>query len=109
MKKSHLINILIISTFLFSAQISRAEQPYDKQAERHKPTAEAMIIDGLVYRPLGLAGTLIGTGIFIATLPFSLLGGNAGDAGKRLVIEPAKDTFTRCLGCINFHHDRYDM
>lgn len=72
----------------------------DETHERH-PSAELMILDGLVYRPLSLAGTIIGTGIFIVTLPFSLPGGNADDAGRALVIEPARDTFTRCLGCID--------
>lgn len=66
----------------------------------YQPTAEAMILDGLVYRPLSLAGTLVGTGIFIVTLPFSLIGGNPDQAGHVLVVEPAEMTFKRCLGCL---------
>jgi hypothetical protein len=37
--------------------------------------------------------------VYVATLPFSLLGGNAGEAGKVLVVGPAEATFVRCLGC----------
>lgn len=69
----------------------------------YKPTAEEMILDGLVYRPLSLVGTLVGTGVFVVTLPFSLLGGNVEEAGETLVVEPARDTFTRCLGCIDLY------
>lgn len=78
----------------FAAQA--VEQPARSAAT---PTAEAMILDGLLYRPLALVSTLIGTGVFIVTLPFSAAGGNVHDAGERLVLEPARDTFTRCLGC----------
>ena len=35
----------------------------------------------------------------VAVLPFSLLGGNADEAGEVLVMGPAKATFVRCLGC----------
>jgi hypothetical protein len=45
-----------------------------------------------------LVGTIIGTVTYIVTLPFSLLGGNAGEAGKAMVVEPAKYTFVRPLG-----------
>jgi hypothetical protein len=69
--------------------------------EQYEPTAEDMILDGLIYRPLAIAGTVIGTGIFIVTLPFSILGGNVDEAGNRLVIEPAKFSFGSCLGCIH--------
>ena len=66
----------------------------------HHPSAESMIFDGLVYRPLSLVGTLMGTGIFLVTLPFSLIGGNADVAGQVLVVDPANSTFNRCLGCL---------
>ena len=70
---------------------------------QYQPTAEQMIVDGLIYRPISLAGTLIGTGIFIVTLPFSLFGGNTDEAGKRLILDPASNTFERCLGCLPQH------
>jgi len=64
-----------------------------------KPGGFTMAADLLVARPLGLVLTALGTTTYVATLPFSLLGGNAGDAGKALVIRPARETFVRCLGC----------
>lgn len=63
-----------------------------------KPSPEAMIFDGLIVRPLGLAATVVGTAGWIVTLPFSLLGRNAGDAARAMIVEPAAFTFTRPLG-----------
>jgi hypothetical protein len=61
-------------------------------------TAGQMAGDALVARPLGLCATVIGSGLFIISLPFSLLGRNTGDALDYLVVDPAKFTFTRSLG-----------
>jgi len=61
-------------------------------------TTEKMVADAIVVRPLGLVATIFGIGFFIVSLPFSALGGNAGEAGKKLVVAPAKFTFARPLG-----------
>ncbi|AWN15896.1 hypothetical protein [Salinisphaera sp. LB1] len=62
------------------------------------PSAAAMTFDAAVVRPLSLVATVAGTGLFIVSLPFSLLGHNTDKARERLVAEPAKYTFTRPLG-----------
>jgi hypothetical protein len=99
MKRKNYITLVL--ALLISLNVSAGEtSDASKPETQYKPTAEQMIIDGLVYRPLSLAGTLLGTGLFIVTLPFSLLGGNADVAGERLVLEPANSTFDRCLGCL---------
>lgn len=66
---------------------------------KEKPSALAMTGDALFARPALLAMTAVGGVVYLASLPFSLLGGNAGEAGDVLVMEPAKATFVRCLGC----------
>ena len=63
-----------------------------------RPTAMNMVGDAVV-RPLMLVATAAGAALFTATLPFSLLGGNAGEVGTVLVVDPFKMTFLRCLGC----------
>ena len=63
-----------------------------------EPTADAMILDALLLRPLGLAKTAVGAGVFVASLPFTVFSGSVSDAARKLVIEPAKDTFGRPLG-----------
>jgi len=63
-----------------------------------KPTGAEMLADFVLVRPLMLVSTVLTTATFVVSLPFSLLGGNVGDAAKSLVVEPAKYTFVRPLG-----------
>jgi hypothetical protein len=60
--------------------------------------SEAMFIDGLLIRPGMVVVTAVGVVAFVVTLPFSILGGNVGEAGEKLVVEPAEYTFVRPLG-----------
>jgi hypothetical protein len=62
------------------------------------PSAEAMTFDLFIMRPLALAGTIVGTAVYIVALPFNLLTLNLAEPGRRLVIEPARYTFVRDLG-----------
>lgn len=75
-----------------------AEEMYDDQVNG-RPSAMAMFGDAVLARPLLLAGTLAGTALFVATLPFSALGGNVKESANVLIVGLAKTTFTRCLGC----------
>ncbi|MCX7060267.1 MAG: hypothetical protein QE272_03085 [Nevskia sp.] len=62
------------------------------------PSAGAMTVDLLVARPLGLVATVLGTVVFVASLPFQALAGNVADPARKLVVEPAAFTFVRPLG-----------
>ncbi|CAD5106052.1 multidrug transporter [Zestomonas carbonaria] len=70
------------------------------------PPAYAMVGDLLIARPLLIAGTIIGAGLFVISLPFSAAGGNIGAAGKALVVDPGKEAFVRCLGCTSSGYQR---
>jgi len=61
-------------------------------------SGSAMVADLLVIRPLGIVATVVGSAVFIVSLPFSALGGNTKAACRKLVGDPAKFTFTRELG-----------
>ncbi len=63
------------------------------------PKAYSMVGDLIIARPLLIAATAIGACVFVVSLPFTALGGNVGEAGKALVVEPGKAAFVRCLGC----------
>lgn len=63
------------------------------------PSALAMTGDALFARPALFAMTVVGGAVYVVSLPFSLLGGNAEEAGEVLFMDPAKATFVRCLGC----------
>jgi hypothetical protein len=91
------------SAFAEMSQSNTSGDPvYDVQA----PPGYAMIGDLLVARPLLIAATVIGTGVFVVSLPFTALGGNVKAAGKALVVDPGKAAFVRCLGCTEsgYHH-----
>ena len=61
-------------------------------------STENMVADALLVRPLGICAVILGAGLFVISLPFSALGGNVKEAGQKLVVAPAKFTFTRPLG-----------
>ncbi len=65
------------------------------------PSAEAMAFDLVVVRPLGVVATVLGVGLFVLSLPIDLLVWNVHDPAHRLVVEPARFTFTRELGDMN--------
>ena len=88
-----LVSALAAVCMILTSSLAGAEQYSDV-----KPTGEAMAGDALLVRPIGLAATVMGIGIFFVTLPFTLPGGNAGTAAKSLIGEPAQYTFSRPLG-----------
>ncbi len=61
-------------------------------------STENMVVDAILVRPLGLCAVVLGVGLFVISLPFSALGKNVKEAGEKLVVAPAKFTFTRPLG-----------
>ena len=66
--------------------------------EAEEPTAGEMLADTVLIRVPMFVATVVGVVTFVVTLPFSALGGNVDQAGKTLVLEPAKYTFVRPLG-----------
>ncbi len=91
----------ITQTMMILASVFMLAMPLQSQAEDiyETPSAAAMILDGLIVRPITFVATVAGTLVWVVTLPFSLLGGNAGDVAETMIITPAKATFIRCLGC----------
>jgi hypothetical protein len=55
--------------------------------------------DLLVARPIGAVMTLLGAAAFVVSLPFTAATRSVHQAAHDLVVEPAKETFYRCLGC----------
>ena len=85
--------LLFITTLCLPTTLLSAQEGCSVSA-----SPEKMATDLIFIRPLGLIGTAAGSVIYVASLPFTLLGGNAGEAGKKLVVEPAAYTFDRPLG-----------
>ncbi|MDX1456279.1 MAG: hypothetical protein R3276_01745 [Marinobacter sp.] len=92
-KLSRLLTTTLAVCLLAFASVGHA------RAVEEQPTALAMTADALFARPVLFVTTVVGAAVYVVSLPFSLLGGNAGEAGEVLVLGPAEATFVRCLGC----------
>lgn len=88
--------LLSVGTPVLASSTGSGDPRYTIQ----NPPAYAMLGDLLIARPLLIAATVIGAGAFVVSLPFTALGGNVGEAGQALVVDPGKAAFVRCLGCI---------
>lgn len=88
---------LAMAAFAAAPAISNA------QTIDQRPSGMEMTADAVLVRPLMLVATVLGTAVYVVSLPFSALGGNAGEAGNTLVVTPFKATFLRCLGCSEKH------
>ena len=62
------------------------------------PSSSVVAVDAIIGRPLGLATTIAGTGIFLLTLPFSIPSESTAEAAWGLVGRPAGWTFVRPHG-----------
>lgn len=71
----------------------------DGGAVDEDPNGFAMLGDLVVARPIGLVLTVGGAAVWLVSLPFTLLAGNANDAADTLILGPGEQTFMRCLGC----------
>jgi len=61
-----------------------------------------MLADLFIVRPVALAGTVLGTAVFLVALPFTLPSRNVEDTANAFVARPFEYTFNRPLG--DFDH-----
>ncbi len=93
---------LVATLLLTLPTVSQAKSLADQD-----PSALRMTGDLLVARPMLLGATLLGGVVLVVSLPFHALGGNSAQAADTLFIEPAKNTFFRCLGCVERINDQH--
>jgi len=102
--------VLALTTGLLAlpaqAEVVQQNTSGDPTYTVNAPKAYSMIGDLLIARPLLIGATVIGAAAFVVSLPFTALGGNVGEAGKALVVEPGKEAFVRCLGCTTSGYNR---
>lgn len=103
------LSAVVASTFLLTAVPAQAATRAMQDELDGRPSASAAVADALIARPLLLIGTLAGTGVFVLSLPFSAASGKVKEAADTLVVQPAKATFTRCLGCTSVQDERKDQ
>ena len=95
--KKTLVSCFLIVTLVISPLAVLAETV--KQAPyKERSSGEAMTVDLIAARPIGLVATVGGALVFLVSWPFSALGGNSDEAWNTLVADPARYTFQRPLG-----------
>jgi len=77
--------------------MDRAEKGFQDKPGA-EPSAAVVAADGLIARPLGLATTIAGTGLFVATLPFSIPSGSVRESAQGMIKRPGGWTFVRPMG-----------
>ncbi len=100
-KVSHVISVVRKLILSFTLCLTLVVPALSHAGRIDEPPTPAAMIGDIMVRPIMAGATVIGAGLWVATLPFSLLGGNAGQAGDVLVVKPFQATFLRCLGCTN--------
>jgi|ERR1035438_8982982 hypothetical protein len=60
--------------------------------------AVSVAVDVVVARPVSFVLTVLGSALFVVSLPVAAASGCVDKVAKTLVVAPAKDTFTRPLG-----------
>jgi hypothetical protein len=91
------ILLVILSVFILTGFASQAiAKTCCEKAE--EASAAAIFADAVFIRPFWLTCTVLGTGLFVLTSPFTLIGQNIGHSAKVFVAEPAINTFGYPLG-----------
>ena len=67
-----------------------AEKGFAPKPDPEAPNSSVMAADAVIGRPLGLATTIAGTGVFLVTLPFTLPTGSTEDAAWGLAGRPGR-------------------
>lgn len=96
---SHISRVMLAISLAFTLSVPQVMAETSNRVVEEKPSEAAMAADALLVRPTLFAATILGSGLWLVSLPFSLAGGNAKQAGDALVAKPFKGTFVRCLGC----------
>ncbi|RLA20674.1 MAG: hypothetical protein DRQ61_06780 [Gammaproteobacteria bacterium] len=91
----------LFALFILSASLPVSAESFRDYGGYNETSAGEMFFDLVLVRPAMFVTTVAGTAVFLVGLPFSLLGGNVGEAGRTLVVEPAAYTFVRPLGDVS--------
>jgi hypothetical protein len=88
-----LLTVSLIMGSLYSA--GWAGDTKDKWV-REDPVGQGWSAMDIIFaRPLGIATGIVGTAIFIVSLPFTIPSGGVGEAANMFIIKPFQFSFTR--------------
>lgn len=87
---------LLLGSFLLFGSYSQGFS-WEKWTKDDPITDEWIIMDILVARPLGIVAGIVGGGLFVLSLPFSIPTQNIGKMSEVLIERPFKFSFRREL------------
>jgi len=87
--------LLLLAASLIMGSLYSGVWAWDERSNDDPVVAEWNMMDLLFARPLGVAAGIIGTGIFVVSLPFTIPTGSVNGAAEMFIIEPFKFSFTR--------------
>jgi len=97
--KNFLLAVALVSICFFNMLITTPLFASCPSCERvEKASATEIVGDLFLIRPVWLAFTVLGTGAFVVTSPFTGIGGNIKHAAEVCIVKPAKRTFSYPLG-----------
>ena len=87
------LKIFTISCLFLALVVGHASAAIPEE----RPDGFAMVME-VPIRLVSMGLIVIGTAVFIVSLPFALTSGSTGDAWTGLIVDPFEFTFTRPLG-----------
>ena len=93
MYRTKSLKIFTISCLFLALVIGHASAAIPEE----RPDGFAMVME-VPIRLVSMGLMVIGTAVFIVSLPFALTSGSTGDAWTGLIVAPFEFTFTRPLG-----------
>jgi hypothetical protein len=97
------MKVVTLTAALVLMVSASALQAHDREGIDDSPSAGAMVFDLVLIRPLSLVATTLGVGFFVVSLPLAVIQGELPrEPARKLVIEPARYTFFRRLGDMEY-------
>lgn len=90
----------LILVFSLTLLVSTADYSKAASVALEDPSGPEYMLDVAFLRPIGLFATVLGTAVFVISLPVSIPTGSADKAADKLVFAPFNYTFKRPLGVL---------
>jgi hypothetical protein len=95
MKGLKKIFLLLLTISLVMGSLYSTGWAGDKWAKEDPVGQGWSAMDLMIARPLGVAAGIVGTAIFIVSLPFTIPTGGVADAADMFITKPFQFSFTR--------------
>ena len=98
-KYLRIIVVLVLSASLaMPAYAAQKSEPKEGVGPCEGPSAEAIIADTLILRPVGIVAMVVGFAGAIIAFPFAILSNSTDRVKQKLLVEPFEYTFKRPVG-----------